>query len=64
MEPADKKSKLSVCLGSFLSVLLTQTQLDSSHLESLKPAQRGAEEDFTKERNSENKKERKLSEIG
>lgn len=50
MEPADKKSKLIwVRVGSFLSAAFTQTELDSSHLESLKPAQRGAEEDFTKQ---------------
>lgn len=46
-------------MGSFLSAAFTQTELDSSHLESLKPAQRGAEEDFGKERDSENKRKEK-----
>lgn len=39
-----------------MSAAFIQTESDSSHLESLKPAQRGAEEDFRKERDSENKK--------
>lgn len=41
MEPANKKSRIKwVRVGSFLSAAFTQTELDSSHLESLKPAQR------------------------
>lgn len=39
-----------------MSAAFIQTESDSSHLESLKPAQRGAEEDFRKERDSENQK--------
>lgn len=48
-----------VRVGSFLSAVFTQTELDSSHLESLKPAQRRAEEDVKKETNSENKRKTK-----
>lgn len=40
----------SSAVGSFWSVVFTQTKLDSSHLESLKPAQEQAEEDLRKDR--------------
>lgn len=60
MEPADKKqTKLS--MSKELSVVFTQTQWDSSHLESLKPAQIGAQEDCRMKMSSE--KERKVTEI-
>lgn len=58
MEPASRTSTLSQGeVGSLLSAAFIQTESDSSHLESLKPAQRGAEEDFRKERERKNKKE-------
>lgn len=63
MEPADKKRLNWVRVGSLLSEAFTQTQSNSSHLESLKPAQRRAEEDFRKERERQwEQKERKVSE--
>jgi len=37
-------------VGGVLPVVFIQTDLDSSHLESLKPAQREAEEDCRKRR--------------
>lgn len=40
-------------------MLLTQTELESSHLESLKPAQRGAEEDCGEEGNGESERKEK-----
>lgn len=56
MEPADKRVHETECEKEGSCLRRSPTESYSSHLESLKLAQRGAEEDFTMERKSENKK--------